>query len=76
MYVYKEDSNIKAVASRPLLWSETKLLLRLFESDVLSKFLRVLLKLNLALNFLSILGGVVHLSGFFVFYDNEVVLYF
>lgn len=43
---------------------------------MLTKFLRILLKLDLTLYLLSVLGGVVHLACFLVLDDDEVVLYF
>ncbi len=43
---------------------------------MLTKLLRVLLKLNLALYLLSVFGGVIYLACFLVLDDDEVVLYF
>lgn len=52
------------------------LLLDFFEGNVLTKLLRILLKLKLASNFLLILSGVIYLFRFFVSYNSEVVLDF
>lgn len=53
-----------------------KLLLRFLKSNVLTKLLRVLLKLDFALYLLSVLGSMVYLACFLVLDDDEVVLYF
>lgn len=52
------------------------LLLRFLKSNMLTKLLRILLKLDLSLYLLSILGGVIYLACFLVLDDDEVVLYF
>ncbi len=43
---------------------------------MLTKLLRVLLKLYLAFYLLAVLGGVVHLACLLILDDDEVVLYF
>ena len=52
------------------------LLLDFFESNMLPKLLRILLKLKLASNLLLILSGVIYLFRLFVSYNGEVVLNF
>ncbi len=43
---------------------------------MLTKFLRILLKLYLAFYLLTVLGSMVYLARFLILDDDEVVLYF
>jgi lipid-A-disaccharide synthase-like uncharacterized protein len=43
---------------------------------MLTKFLRIFLKLNLTFHLLSVLGGVIYLACFLILDDDEMVLYF
>lgn len=43
---------------------------------MLTKFLRIFLKLNLALYLLTVLGSMIYLAGFLILDDDEMVLYF